>query len=326
MLDGSTEDSADNSAEDSTDEIAIATDVAPTRPPHTVLRWVAVGVLAIAAGIATYVLAVRTVTGQTIENAALRGADQAGRAMTVQADSVLGTITITSMVIAMLALLVFAVIRRRSWVGLAALVIIVAGQVVTQILKSYVLSRPELIDAYPQYLQNSLPSGHTTAAMTILFGVLLVTPFRLRALVALVVMPWAIGVGAYTITAKWHRFSDTLAADAVALAIACLVCVIGVRLGYLRITPANSPGRPIGQRAVVVFWSVLFVVATAAGAGLWVVTWLAGSIDAAAEYRYFLGALVGSAAGSIATALIFWWTLQRVTIGDGPVARDDAGS
>lgn len=312
MLDGSTE-GANTAAE-----------VVSVRPPRTLSRWVGVGLAGIVLGAAAYVFAVRTVTGQTIENAALRGADQAGRAMTVQADSVLGTITITSMVIAMLALLVFAVIRRRSWVGLAALVIIVAGQIVTQILKSYILSRPELIEAYPQYLQNSLPSGHTTAAMTILFGVLLVTPFRLRALVALVVMPWAIGVGAYTITAKWHRFSDTLAADAVALVIACLVCVLGVRLGYLRITVAEPPVRPIGQRAVVAFWSVLFVVATATGAALWIVTWLAGPIDAAAEYRYFLGALVGSAAGSIATGLIFWWTLQRVTIGDGPAARDGA--
>ncbi|MDY6808216.1 MAG: phosphatase PAP2 family protein [Actinomycetota bacterium] len=320
MLDGSKDDSAGESA----GGIATASDAAPARPPRTVVRWIVVGVLAIAIGVATYVLAVRTITGQTIENAALRGADQAGRAMTVQADSVLGTITITSMVIAMLALLVFAVIRRRSWVGLAALVIIVAGQVVTQVLKSFVLARPELIDAYPQYLQNSLPSGHTTAAMTILFGVLLVTPFRLRALVALVVMPWAIGVGAYTITAKWHRFSDTLAADAVALVIACLVCVIGVRMGYLRITVAEPPGRPIGHRAVVAFWSVLFVVTLVGGLALWVLTWLAGPIDTSAEYRYFLGALVGSAAGSIATGLVFWWTLQRVTIVDGPAARDDA--
>ncbi|MEE3852128.1 phosphatase PAP2 family protein [Gordonia sp. LSe1-13] len=296
----------------------------PQRNPHTIIRWLVICVVAAAVGVAGYVLAVRTVTGQRIENAALRGADQAGRAMTAPADSVLGTITITSMVIAMLALLVVAVLRRQPWVGLAALVIIVGGQAIVQVLKSYVLPRPELIDASPQYVQNSLPSGHTAAAMTILLAVLLVTPFRLRGLTVLVVLPWVIGVGAYTITAKWHRFSDTLTADAIALVVACVVCVVGVRTKYLTITEAGPPSHIIGRRVIVWFWVVLFVIATGIGLALWALTWRNGQMDDAAEYNYFLGAQLLSAAGAIASGLVFWWTLQRVSIGDGPAARDDS--
>ncbi|GHE88076.1 hypothetical protein GCM10017786_20010 [Amycolatopsis deserti] len=33
---------------------------------------------------------------------------------------------------------------------------------------------------------------------------------------------WAVGSGQYTLTAKWHRLSDTLAADAIALGLAAL--------------------------------------------------------------------------------------------------------
>lgn len=112
------------------------------------------------------------------------------------------------------------------------------------------LPRPELVDTTGGFTANSLPSGHTTIAMTVLFATVLVVPYRWRGPAMLIVAFWAVSVGHYTLTAKWHRLSDTLAADAVALTLACLASWWLVRRGAV----ARDTGRP---RIVSVLVTVL---------------------------------------------------------------------
>ena len=90
---------------------------------------------------------------------------------------------------------------------------------------------------------NTLPSGHTTAAMSLLFAVLIVMPYRFRGVAMFVALTWAVGIGAYTVVIGAHRLSDTLAADAVALIVGLRrVCISWpARVGSaLSVSPAAA--------------------------------------------------------------------------------------
>ncbi|WP_305092738.1 phosphatase PAP2 family protein [Prescottella sp. R16] len=280
---------------------------------RTVHIWTIVVVAALVFGALTYLAAVWTVTGQTIENAALRGADQVDPADLQQADDALARITVLSLAVGTAAVCAVGLLRRQPVLAFAAGSIVVGGQVVTQSLKRFVLPRPELVDVTAAYAHNSLPSGHTTIAMTVLVATMIVVPYRFRGVAMFVVLTWAVGIGAYTIVAKWHRLSDTLAADAVALAVGATVCLVLTRTGHLRVVPVD--GRRRYLRSVFVF-VVAFVgaVSAAVGALLIMLTWNRPPIDEVSEYNFFLGAHSLASAGSIAAALVFWWSLHRVEL------------
>ena len=152
------------------------------------------------------------------------------------------------------AVAAIALIRRQIRLGIAAVSIIVIGQVITQVLKRFVLPRPGLVETTGGYTHNSLPSGHTTVAVTVLLALVPVVPYRLRGLTILVATPWAVAIAAYTITAKWHRFSDTLAADAVALAVAWFTRPSPNLMEYNNYLGANTLAAGGCVAAVLVFW------------------------------------------------------------------------
>lgn len=281
----------------------------------TVRRWMVIVCAAVAFGVAVYLLAVWTVPGQTIENGALRGADQADAVERSAAVTALGHITAVSLLVATVLICTVALLRRQPVLAFAAGAIIVGGQVVTQTLKRFVLPRPELVEVSSAYAHNSLPSGHTTIAMTVLIATMIVVPYRFRGLAMFVVLTWAVGVGSYTIVAKWHRLSDTLAADAVSLAVASAVCLALVRTGHLRVVPAVS-GRHTLRTIFVVILALLGAVSAALGTLLLALTWNRPPIDAVSEDNFFLGAHSLSWAGSIFAALVFWWSLRRVSLED----------
>lgn len=166
-------------------------------------RWTTIAVVAAVFAVAVYLLAVWTTTGQQLENAALRGADKGyNRDDVVTADDVLAEITLYSLAAACLLIVVIGLLRRRLDLMIAAVGVVVAGQVVTQTLKRFLLVRPALVDVIGDYKGNSLPSGHTTIAMTVLFAALIIVPYRWRGLPMLVVLPWATGL---VFWASWRR-------------------------------------------------------------------------------------------------------------------------
>lgn len=196
----------------------------PTEPPTDVStrRWIWGAATAALVLAATYALAVLTPGGQALENAALRGADQVREAVLTEASVALGHITVATLALATALVGVIGVARRRWDLAIAGVSVIILGQLITQSLKRFVPPRPELVTVTGDSTNNSFPSGHTTIAMTMLFAALIVTPYRWRGLMLLLTLGWAVGIGAYTITAKWHRFSDTLGAGAVAFLCASL--------------------------------------------------------------------------------------------------------
>ncbi|UFS96986.1 phosphatase PAP2 family protein [Nocardia huaxiensis] len=281
-------------------------------------RWPLIVAASALVVVATYLLAVRTADGQALENAALRGADQAAARDATQANHTLDQITVYSLGVATVIIGVIAALRRRMDLMVAGLGVIVAGQAVVQPLKRYLLPRPDLVSATADYTNNSFPSGHTTAAMTILFALILVVPYRWRGLAMLVVLPWAVSIGHYTLTAKWHRLSDTLAADAIALALACLASWWLMRRGAVR----RYTGRArIVSVAVTALMALVATAALALGAILWLVPIHKQGFEATVhgdEWVIYLGATSFAHAGSILAALVFLTAWHRLETDDTP--------
>ncbi|WP_115944679.1 phosphatase PAP2 family protein [Amycolatopsis thermalba] len=272
-------------------------------------RWLVIAGVAAAVAVAVYLLAVCTATGQALENAALRGADQADAAESAQAWRALDEITVYSLAAATLVIALTGALRRRWDLAVAAAGVIVLGQVVVQVLKRFVLVRPALVPVTGDFAGNSLPSGHTTVAMTVLFAAVIVAPYRWRGAVMLVVLPWAVGIGQYTLTAKWHRLSDTLAADAIALALAALASWWLARRGAVR--PYEGKRR-VGR---VVIGSLAVVAALAGltlGGILWGVPLAREGLTGADEWVIHLGAGSFASAGSIVAALVFLLSWRRL--------------
>ena len=112
------------------------------------------------------------------------------------------------------AIALIGFVRRRGDLAVAAAVMVAGANASTQLLKTH-LTRPEL-DGFP--MPNSFPSGHTTAATSVAFALVLVLPAAFRGLVALIGAAYAAVIGVATVWAEWHRPSDTIAALLVVLA------------------------------------------------------------------------------------------------------------
>ena len=60
--------------------------------------------------------------------------------------------------------------------------------------------------------------------------------------------------------------------------------------------------------------ALAFVVFAGLGIVLWAATWLGGGSTDTVEDNSYLGANMLAAAGSTGVALIFWWTLHKVSL------------
>src|SRR5699024_10906618 len=126
----------------------------------------------------------------------------------------------------------------------------------------------------------------------------------------LVVMTWAVSIGAYTTTAKWHSFSDTLGAALVALIVGSIAAIILLRAGLVR---------PTAQRFKL---RVVYVVIMAIGAIITLALALLIGFSADAkdlhvrviEWDMYLTGNSLATACSIITALAYWATWRRLEV------------
>ncbi|MBC9937418.1 phosphatase PAP2 family protein [Leucobacter sp. cx-87] len=260
--------------------------------------------------VAIYLLAVQTAPGQALENAALRGADQVSADDEAQAWNSLGMITVWSLAIATATVGIIGVLRRKYLLAVVAVGTIVAGQVITQSLKRFILPRPELVPVVGDFTGNSFPSGHTTIAMTVFVAVLLVVPFRFRGLAMFVVMSWAVAIGAYTVTAKWHRFSDTLGADMVALIVGALAALVLFRAGLIE----RVDSRPRLRVIYVVAMALSGFVALALGTFIAAFTVGSDLRDSVIEWDAYLAANSLTFGCSVLAGLMYWGSWRRLQV------------
>lgn len=160
-----------------------------------------------------YYLTVRTEGGRVVADASLRGAILSEARAGGLVDNVLGFITVASLAAAVAVVATIALVRLRRDLGLAAIGVLVLANLSAQVLKGWLIPRPDLgLSEYAPVTLNSLPGGHSTAAFSVVVALLIVVPVRLRGAVALTGGAYACVVALASMAAGWHRAGDSEAA------------------------------------------------------------------------------------------------------------------
>jgi hypothetical protein len=255
-------------------------------------RLLAAAAVALAGVFVVYLLAVRTRWGQDFENAALAGARQHRTGEWYgAADRWLNRITAESFGVSLAVIAAVGLLRRRYLLAVCG-VLTAAGAVIgARVLKAALPGRP-LLDAAgasshaarsapagtvatvtraaraahaASQAPNTLPSGHTAAAMGLLFAAFIVVSRRWYLPLTLLGLPGAAVSGAATVAAHWHRLSDTVAADLLALAAGLAGLAVVAQLGL--VLPTRSPREStLAQRLMYAFLIVIATAALAVGA------------------------------------------------------------
>lgn len=180
---------------------------------RTTAWLVGVALACVAALVLTYELAVHTTRGRLLDGASLRGAVDSRSGVTGVLEQLLDVVSVASLLAAAAALVAIALVRMRRELATAAVVVLVGSNVTSQVLKNYLLERPDLglYESTPATL-NSMPSGHSTVAFSVAVALVLVLPVRLRAAAAGFGVAYASVAALSTLSAGWHRPSDSVAA------------------------------------------------------------------------------------------------------------------
>ena len=251
--------------------------------------------------IAVYLIAVRTEVGQRFENAVWLGAGQTAYQRPAQATSALNLIGTWSVAAALAVIFVIGLLRRQIVLAVAGVALVGASVGTSELLKS-ALSRPNLVPGWSNGSGNSFPSGHTTVAMAVMFGLILVAPYRLRGLIAFCSAALATEIGALTIVARWHRPSDTLGADLVVLFWASVIILALEALG--RVQPTN--GGPSARGLLTVGPIALGTAVALCGAVLYAALTYYHRVHFApgweiSHYALYAGCLIALAGSGLAT-------------------------
>jgi hypothetical protein len=175
-----------------------------------------VGVLGLAA---TAYAALRTARGLGLD----RAASEAVSSPALVLDRLyqgLSWMSVGSVAVSLMVCVTLAAVRRRFDLALGAAVVIGGADLTTQLLKKDLFTH---VDLGPG--PNSLPSGHTTVALSIALAAVIVAPSAWRSSVAVGVSATAALVGVALVLGRWHRPSDVLAAT--------FVCLVWAAVGML---------------------------------------------------------------------------------------------
>lgn len=164
-----------------------------------------------------YALAVWTPLGQRFEDRTL----DAAAPLILTNDALRAVDTLNTMSpMAMLAILSSVTLigtLRGGWrLGRTGLALMLAPIVAAEIGRR-VIPRPILLAHGIRRLDQSFPSGHTVGAAAVLCALLLVVAPRWRVPLTIAVSVWSVSVAVATVTANWHRTSDTLGSDLLAV-------------------------------------------------------------------------------------------------------------
>jgi membrane-associated phospholipid phosphatase len=112
-----------------------------------------------------------------------------------------------------------ALVRRRPRLAVTACLVLAGANVTTQVLK-VITADPRTVDSAPgaHIAEQSWPSGHATASMTVALCLIAAAPPRLRPAAAALGGSFALGVSYSVLLLGWHLPSDVLGGFCVAAA------------------------------------------------------------------------------------------------------------
>lgn len=217
------------------------------------------------------------------------------------------------------ALVLVALGRGRPRHAFAVLVFLIGANVTTQILKP-LLAHPRAGEGLPSVVADAaFPSGHATAAMTLVFAAVLVAPPALRSLTAAAGAVFALAVSFSVVVLGWHFPSDVAGGHLVAAAW-CFAVLAALRATAGReAEPARLFGRP--ERAAIAA-TALGVVTSLALLTAFAAPRLAEAVDYAQRHTSAVG--VGGAVAACASVLLAAVTtvaLGAPGAGDRPSGR-----
>lgn len=259
--------------------------------------------VAVACGLgvwATWAVFVAGRTGRLLDLAVWQGAEYGRTRLWQVAEPVLEVVSVPFIGGVLVATMLLALLRRRAALALRVALLMGGANLTTQVLKRWVLDRPDL--GLGDLSPNSLPSGHTTAAASVSAALVLVVPRRLRPAAAVLGALYTTATGVSTLVGGWHRPSDVVAAVLVVLGWAALATTIGVRAERAQ----DVAGGPVPRRGATLAVGLLTAgglvgVVMATGAMVRCLALLDGGIDDRAE---LLLAYAGGAAGVGAAACL----------------------
>jgi membrane-associated phospholipid phosphatase len=195
---------------------------------------------------ATWVLAAFVPVVHWHDAVALNDFTQLGRPRTDRlASDLLGLLDPVLYTLWALLLVAVALLRRRPRVALAVAIVLTVAPLSAELLKP-LLAHPHARVGYQWIGAASWPSGHATAAMTLVLCALLVAPHRLRPTVAVLGSAFAAAVGFSLLILAWHMPSDVLggyllAALCGSLALAALRALEARRPSAVAPGPSRTP-------------------------------------------------------------------------------------
>lgn len=222
---------------------------------RTALLTVCAVVQAVAVVVLHHVF-VTTAAGRYVDTVSITGSTIGFEHVSDLVYGVLDLVSYASVLIAFVLVVVVALMRRRPLLALAVATLIAGSNLTTQLLKRVVFDRPEMSAVLPGGvnggLHNTLPSGHTTVALSVAIAVLLVVPSRMRGMFALLAVGYGALTGIGTLSARWHRPSDVVAACLVVGAWAAAVGAVSLFLSNRTVNGRRSRALPLlGFSAVV---------------------------------------------------------------------------
>ncbi len=263
-------------------------------------------VAALLAFAAVYAIAVQTEIGQRADEAALAGGRSAPDTAGDAADRLLRVVSVGSLIAATAVLSGLAWLRRRPGLLLIPAAVIGISLISTELLKHVLLTRPDMVSD-PKLVGNSFPSGHTTVAVSIGLAAVLISPARLRPLVAFAAAALAAVAGVFVVTADWHRPSDPIGSYLITVAVAA-ACMAALR-AWRPAAVTRSEAIPAAPRR---YAQHLEVVAILAGLAVFVGAGVVASLKYGADidwnrlhaaYLLASGAIVAAAGLTVAALM-----------------------
>jgi membrane-associated phospholipid phosphatase len=189
----------------------------PTARPRRTARAVMVAVVAGLGLLATYVVAVRTTLGQTVDTDAMWSAVEL-LDRPAWTEDVLHLVGPGTVLVALVALVGMALLARGPDAAWAAVLTVIVTVGAAALLKS-ALDRPALTEV----AANSLPSGHVAAVAGLAVAAYVLAARALRPIVALLGVAAVAATGVATVALGWHRPSDVVASAFLAIAVGAVV-------------------------------------------------------------------------------------------------------
>ena len=222
-------------------------------------------------------VALSTAPGQVLDTILMEGTMRSARRYEAFSTLITGIVSVPVMVAAGIVVALVAAARRRPTLAGRALGAVIGANITTQILKDYILTRPNL--GVTTGAGNSLPSGHTTVAVTLSLALIVVAPQWFRSPAAWIGWAWTSLMGVSVMMEGWHRPSDVITAALIAGAWALALSPIERRPRH---------GASIQRAMVWVCLGLLGVAVLATLAAMWGFSMSAASPGSGYGFEHFL--------------------------------------